>query len=246
MLDTLRYDEGAQSLRRWDGEGWVAHPAGQKKLGEFRELLALRDTTQALIDAHNPDTPASQRDGLRGELNRLYDDYVRTHGPINRFVWTQPNDITGDKHDTRMAGFERTWRAKEGVDGEPYDGPVPEELWQDWDEQAWTPSTRSKRFAHLDGGIRDDPGFATVAMLEVYEEETQTARKAPIFSTDVLTPPTPRVGGWTVWVTRWPSAWMSPVRWTWPGWRRCWEAVSRTRGPRWRVWCFTTPPIPPS
>jgi N12 class adenine-specific DNA methylase len=193
VLDTLRYDDRAQSLRRWDGEGWVAHPAGQKKLGEFRELLALRDTTQALIDAHNPDTPADQRDGLRGELNRLYDDYVRAHGPINRFVWTQPKDITGDKHDTRMAGFERTWRAKEGVDGVPYDGPVPEELWQDWDERAWTPSTRSKRFAHLDGGIRDDPGFATVAMLEVYDEETQTARKAPIFSTDVLTPPTPRV-----------------------------------------------------
>ncbi len=105
---------------------------------------------------------------------------------------TQPHDITQAKHDERMGKFEATWRDREGFEGVPYPGPVPDSVREGWEERAWTPTAPSKRYAHLDGGIRDDPGFATVAMLEHFDEETQTARKATIFATDVLTARVPR------------------------------------------------------
>jgi len=76
---------------------------------------------------------------------------------------------------------------REGQDGAPYAGPVPDGVAERWDTAAWTPVARSKRFAHLDGGIRDDPTFATVAALEDFDEATQTARKTPLFTVDVLT-----------------------------------------------------------
>ncbi len=79
MLDTLTYDEESGGLRRWAGQQWVAHPVGKAKLAEFRELLALRDTTTALIGAHAAEIPVGQRDQLRGELN-LMDFSSRPHG----------------------------------------------------------------------------------------------------------------------------------------------------------------------
>jgi N12 class adenine-specific DNA methylase len=44
-----------------------------------------------------------------------------------------------------------------------------------------------KKRRHLDGGMRHDPGWALVSALEMFDEDTGQARKAPIFSTDLLT-----------------------------------------------------------
>jgi len=197
-LDTLAYDEASNALRRWDGQTWVAHPARPAKVVETRTLLELRDIATTLIRAQRDGLPAGERDQLRGELNRVYDHYVGVHGPVNRFTWTNPKPITADKHDERMVKFEEQWRRKEGLDGLPYTGPVPEETRAAWDERAWEAASPSKRFAHLDGGIRNDPGFATVAALEFFDEDTQTAAKAPIFAADVLSRRPERISAATV------------------------------------------------
>ncbi len=197
-LDTLAYDEASNALRRWDGQGWVAHPARPGKVAETRTLLELRDIATTLIRAQRDGLPAGERDQLRGELNRVYDHYVGVHGPVNRFTWTNPKPVTADKHDERMVKFEEQWRRKEGLDGLPYPGPVPEETRAAWDERAWEAASPSKRFAHLDGGIRNDPGFATVAALEFFDEDTQTAAKAPIFAADVLSRRPERISAATV------------------------------------------------
>lgn len=197
-LGTLRYDADANALRRWDGGRWAEHPARAGKVAETRKLLHLRDISTALIRAQRDGLPAGDRHQLRGELNRSYDAYVTKHGPINRFTWTNPADITTAKHDERMAKSEERWRRKNAEDGLPYPGPVPVETRQEWDEKAWEPVTPSKREPHLDGGIRFDPSFATVAALEVFDEETQTARKAPIFATDVVGPRPARTSAATV------------------------------------------------
>jgi len=55
---------------------------------ELRQLLGLRDTVTALLEAETAsldDTPDLDR--LRGELGRRYDTYVRAHGPVSRFSW---------------------------------------------------------------------------------------------------------------------------------------------------------------
>ena len=197
-LATLRYHAEGDGLQRFDGTRWVEHPARAGKVAETRQLLHLRDVSGALIRAQLDGLPAADRDQLRGELNRSYDAYVSRHGAINRFTWTNPAEITQAKHDQRMAKAEEKWRTRNAEDGVPFAGEVPVETRQEWEEKAWEPTTPSKRAPHLDGGIRNDPTFAAVAALEVFDEDTQTARKAPIFSTDVVGPRPARTSAETV------------------------------------------------
>src|SRR3546814_2459055 len=44
------------------------------------------------------------------------------------------------------------------------------------------------------GGFRDDPGWPLVSALEVFDDDTQHAAKAPIFHTRVIEPPVQRLG----------------------------------------------------
>ena len=63
-------------------------PVPRRQAGELRQLLGLRDTATALLEAEaaSPDdTPELEQ--LRRELGRRYDAYVRAHGPVNRFSW---------------------------------------------------------------------------------------------------------------------------------------------------------------
>ena len=63
------------------------HEVPRSQAAELRELLGLRDTVRELLDiesASADDTP--QIAGLRADLNRRYDAYLRAHGPLNRFT----------------------------------------------------------------------------------------------------------------------------------------------------------------
>ena len=62
------------------------HPVPRAQASELRELLELRDSARALLNAEAAsaeDTP--QIGELRAELGRRYDAYLRSHGPLNRF-----------------------------------------------------------------------------------------------------------------------------------------------------------------
>ena len=71
--------------------------------------------------------------------------------------------------------------------GAPTTGPVPDELAEQWETEAWQPPEPFKKFRHLEGGMRYDPGWAVVSSLEDFDEDTGAAVKAPIFTRDVLT-----------------------------------------------------------
>ncbi|MER7761324.1 hypothetical protein [Streptomyces sp. NPDC097619] len=93
-----------------DGE-LVAVPRAGK---ELPKLIRLRDATVALIEAETDhDTPDAQLEPLRAEVNRLYDAYVRVHGPINRFTTVQGevDEETGEaavsRRYPRLGGFRR-------------------------------------------------------------------------------------------------------------------------------------------
>ncbi|WP_183155387.1 hypothetical protein [Mycobacterium persicum] len=185
-LYTLRYNETSRSIQYWAGHQWQPHKTPKSLLAETRELIGLRDVAASLIASQRDGRPPAQRDQLRGHLNTLYDNYVRRHGPLNRFSWVYPS-ITQERHDQRLAAAEAAWRAAEGTPERPYDGPIPEELAAQWETEAWEAPAPYKKRRHLDGGMRHDPGWALVASLEVFDEDTGSAHKAPIFSTDLLT-----------------------------------------------------------
>lgn len=56
-------------------------PAATKE--RIKGMIALRDCTKRLIDAQLEDQPDSTIKNLQAELNRLYDDFTKTHGLIN-------------------------------------------------------------------------------------------------------------------------------------------------------------------
>jgi len=63
------------------------HEVPRTQAPELRQLLGLRDAARELLDAESAsadDTPEIA--GLRADLNRRYDIYLRTHGPLNRFT----------------------------------------------------------------------------------------------------------------------------------------------------------------
>jgi N12 class adenine-specific DNA methylase len=186
-LDTLRYHPPTASIQRWSGHSWDEQRAPKSSVAETRSLIDLRDAANAVIASQRDAQPLAMREQLRGHLNRLYDAYVTTHGPVNRFKWIHPAAPTQDSHDRKVAAAEEKWRKQQCVEGVPYRGPVPDQLAQQWDEAGWMPRSSYKRRPHLDGGLKNDPGWAIVAALEIFDEETGKALKAPIFSVDLLT-----------------------------------------------------------
>ena len=186
-LYTLRYNEATKSIDCWTKQGWQPNKTPKTRIAETRRLIELRDAANSLIESESAGRPAAERNSLRGHLNHLYDSYVAKYGPINRFTWVIPKDITQEKHDARMAESEAKWRAKEGEDGRPYGGPVPGKLLDEWEAKAWKAGEPFKVRRHLDGGMRYDPGWGVVSALEKFEEATGQAYKATIFSTDQLT-----------------------------------------------------------
>lgn len=187
-LYTLRYNHDQRRFEEWTGHTWEPRRVPKSREAETRQLIDLRDAANTLITAQRDGRSAAERNQIRGHLNALYDRYVRTHGPLNRFTWVIPAEITQDVHDRKVADFEAKWRDQEGEPGRPYTGEVPPELAEEWDTKAWQQRDPHKRRAHLDA-FKDDPGWAVVAALEIFDEATGEARKAPIFSTDLLTAP---------------------------------------------------------
>lgn len=186
-LDALRYHRPTDSIQRWTGHSWQEQRTPKSRLRETRSLIELRDAATAVIASQRDGQPLPEREQLRAHLNALYDNYVSKYGPINRFKWIYPQPPTQESHDRKVARAEEQWRKAQGIDGVPYRGPVPEHLQQEWSEKAWEPGHPYKRRPHLDGGMKNDPRWANVAALEMFNEQTGEALKAPIFSVDVLT-----------------------------------------------------------
>jgi N12 class adenine-specific DNA methylase len=66
----------------------VPFPVPARQGAELRQLLALRDAVTSLLDAEAAsldDTP--ELGHLRRDLNRCYDSYLQTYGPVSRFSW---------------------------------------------------------------------------------------------------------------------------------------------------------------
>jgi N12 class adenine-specific DNA methylase len=185
-LYTLRYNAATASIDYWAGHSWEPNNTPKTLVEETKELIALRDVATKLVAAQRNGDPEHERSQLRAHLGTLYDNYVSKRGALNRFEWITQN-VSQARHDKRLHDAEKAWREREGEPGRPYLGPVPDELAAQWDTDAWEPPAPFKKYRHLDGGMRYDPGWAAVSALEVFDDDTGTAVKAPIFSHDLLT-----------------------------------------------------------
>lgn len=88
-------------------DGWVEVAVPKSRRGELRGLLGLREVTLDLLDAQAAGEPPEVSERLRLELNRRYDRYVATHGPVSRWRWSTPSnpDASPRKVYPRLGGF---------------------------------------------------------------------------------------------------------------------------------------------
>src|SRR5487761_1847065 len=96
----------------------MAHGVPRSQAAELRQLLGLRDTERALLDAEASaaeDTP--QVSELRRELNRRYDSYLAAYGPLNRFTLRRTGRTDPAAGEPAMA---RIRPPQGGFRGDPY------------------------------------------------------------------------------------------------------------------------------
>jgi N12 class adenine-specific DNA methylase/SAM-dependent methyltransferase len=96
----------------------VPFPVPASQAAELRSLLRVRDSVTGLLDAEaasREDTP--ELDALRRDLNRRYDDYVRSYGTINRFAWRPTGRTDPDTGEEKLA---RIRPPQGGFRGDPF------------------------------------------------------------------------------------------------------------------------------
>lgn len=189
------WDEESQTFQRKGITGTETIKVPATRTVETRHLLRLRDEVSQVIAAQREgsDAAPAERESLRAQLNRTFDAYVSVYGPINRSKITGGKERTPAEADKKFAALEQRWRTAEaGEDGVPYEGELPETVAEQIWEQAWTATPRVKRQTHLEA-VRNDPGMAGVLALEIFDDETGTARKAAVFARDVVTRPAPAI-----------------------------------------------------
>ncbi|UOG23756.1 DEAD/DEAH box helicase family protein (plasmid) [Gordonia amicalis] len=210
IAGTVRWNEERNEFESYvSAEGgqpsWEPLSVAKSRVGETRHLLELRDLTVAVIGSQTSGADLAVRNDLRIALNRSYDSYVSTYGPINRFVEQGGRERTDTEVRERMVTLEQRWRIKNGTrrldgDGEPvldakgkpiidaYPGMMPPEEAERIAEEATQPTAVQFRRNHMQK-LRDDPMIATLMAIEIFNEDTQTARKAALFHRDVYSPP---------------------------------------------------------
>ena len=125
---------------------------------------------------------------MRARLAAQYRAYVQHHGAISRFEWSKPRAVPPAKITQYVTAQARIWRAGLPAEMDSFeraDAVPPEALVASWREEAVESGQRTRRQPHL-VALRKDPEFALVLALEVFDEETQTARPSHIFTGDVV------------------------------------------------------------
>ena len=184
-----------EASRKWHP---VKVPAS--RAAETRVLCELRDAAVQVIESQSAavsqSAAASQstRESARARLNQVYDRYAATYGPVNRFTLSKPKAPAQQAQEKAFTLALDQWRASLPAEfATTPDGPAqPDpELAARWRTEAAEGGEPVQLRPHL-AVLRSDPDLALVEALEVFDPETQTATKAPIFTTDVLTArPTP-------------------------------------------------------
>lgn len=186
-IDGLDVDE---SFVVWNGTDWTGVSVPRTRFAETEALLNVRDRVAEVLStqASTTSTPAD-RQNARNKLSVSYSVYVGEYGAINRYTLSQrrPSAAAIEK---AISASEREWRRglPEWMDRTQREAETPsEEQRAEWEAAAIEDLTAvQKKQPHLTA-LRGDPGLGAVLGLEIFDEETQTARPSRIFTQDIIT-----------------------------------------------------------
>ncbi|WP_228045305.1 helicase-related protein [Rhodococcus pyridinivorans] len=198
----MRFNEAEDRFEQFTlGRGWAEVGCRGKDLAEqWKVITGLGETVMELAEASRSRTATvADRDVIRARLGGLYDRYVGTWGPLNRFKLTEPTPLSEDKIAARLDKAIAEWRIKTGreealADGldpkeaGPYTGSIPDEVYEElYDKASEQPQPR-RYSAHLQGAIARDPRLGMVLAIENFQSKFDgsdaVATKTAIFTED--------------------------------------------------------------
>ena len=193
VVGTVRYEETDDGLAFFqlhhiDGQSqWEPVKPRRKAFAEnWKKLIDLRDTTTALLNACSDDALADEK-ALRTKLNEQYDEYVEAHGWINQHEIKPPRAKTEKQIEKSYAALEKAWREDNAIDNRPFEGDLPDDVEARIADEARQPTAPELIVRpQFDGALSRDPNINGVRALEHYDEDTQTANKGPLFTTNPL------------------------------------------------------------
>lgn len=198
----LRFNEAEDRFEQFTlGRGWAEAGCRGKDLAEqWKVIVALGETVMELAEASRSRTATvADRDVIRARLGGLYDRYVATWGPLNRFKLTEPTPLSEDKITARLDKAIAEWRTKTGreealadgldpKDAGPYTGSIPDEVYEELYEKASEQPQPRRYSAHLQGAIARDPRLGMVLAIEnfqsTFDGSDAVATKTAIFTED--------------------------------------------------------------
>lgn len=169
---------------------WTTVRVPASRSSEVRALLRLRDLAVTTVATQSDGATLEARDAARAALRSAYDRYRATYGPINRHEERPGPAPRKDVQAVAIAAAEAEWRAnlpEHFTDTQRAAEPVPADLAAAWRAAAAAPDGVVHARPHLTG-LGGDPDMALVLALEVFDEETQVARRSAIFSRDIVAP----------------------------------------------------------
>ncbi|MCD2114024.1 DEAD/DEAH box helicase family protein [Rhodococcus rhodochrous] len=198
----MRFNEAEDRFEQFTlGRGWAEAGCRGKDLAEqWKVIVALGETVMELAEASRSRTATvADRDVIRARLEGLYDRYVATWGPLNRFKLTEPTPLSDDKIAARLDKAIAEWRIKTGreealadgldpKDAGPYTGSIPDEVYEELYEKASEQPQPRRYSAHLQGAIARDPRLGMVLAIENFQSKFDgsdaVATKTAIFTED--------------------------------------------------------------
>ncbi|MGV9718505.1 DEAD/DEAH box helicase family protein, partial [Rhodococcus pyridinivorans] len=198
----MRFNEAEDRFEQFTlGRGWAEAGCRGKDLAEqWKVIIALGETVMELAEASRSRTATvADRDVIRARLGGLYDRYVGTWGPLNRFKLTEPTPLSEDKIAARLDKAIAEWRIKAGreealadgldpKDAGPYTGSLPDEVYDELYEKASEQPQPRRYSAHLQGAIARDPRLGMVLAIENFQSKFDgsdaVATKTAIFTED--------------------------------------------------------------
>lgn len=174
----------------WNGLDWAEVKVARPRVAETRALLDVRDRVASTLAAQSsPTSTTADREQTRARLNRAYTEYADKFGPINRFTLKERHP-SASVIEKAVEASEREWRKAlpEWMESSQRQAETPsEELRAEWEQSAIDDLTvLQKQQPHLTP-LRTDPGLGSMLGLEIFDEETQEARKSQIFERDIIT-----------------------------------------------------------
>lgn len=198
----MRFNEAEDRFEQFTlGRGWAEASCRGKDLAEqWKVIIGLGETVMELAEASRSRTATvADRDVIRARLGGLYDRYVATWGPLNRFKLTEPTPLSEDKIAARLDKAIAEWRIKTGreealadgldpKDAGPYTGSIPDEVYEVLYEKASEQPQPRRYSAHLHGAIARDPRLGMVLAIEnfqsTFDGSDAVATKTAIFTED--------------------------------------------------------------